>query len=279
MSVILHDPDSRAPDRFRYAPWNPQNTRRFDRAVAQGWAWGGSMDDRNTRARRSWPPRSSGSIGPSGRLGRSGPAAVRLAHDDVPHPAGDQHPDAGHELNNALGFANALMAVDLLNWTSEGSSAEPTTRSSGGPLRSRASTRLRARRCRSPGRESLPTLTCTSTTAAAASILPTRILEQSVRLEPHGRRRRATHQEPAAGVTNFAYVRIKNRGTKTAQNVRVRGFTASQQEGRSGRTTFSPSPRQNWLPVRWPPAAPRRRSSGHSPGSPPRMPRGRTASY
>ena len=34
------------------------------------------------------------------------------------------------------------------------------------------------------------------------------------------------HQEPIVGQTNFAYVRIKNRGTQSATNVRVKGFHA-----------------------------------------------------
>jgi len=32
------------------------------------------------------------------------------------------------------------------------------------------------------------------------------------------------HQHPIVGVTNYAYVRIKNRGTATATNIVVRGF-------------------------------------------------------
>ena len=34
------------------------------------------------------------------------------------------------------------------------------------------------------------------------------------------------HQEPEVGQTNFAYVRIKNRGTQAATNVVVKGFHA-----------------------------------------------------
>jgi hypothetical protein len=33
-----------------------------------------------------------------------------------------------------------------------------------------------------------------------------------------------THEEPFVGVTNYAYVKIKNRGTQTATNVIVKGF-------------------------------------------------------
>jgi len=47
LSAIRHDPDSHAPDRGRYAPWNPINLRRVDRELADGWGWGGPHDDRN----------------------------------------------------------------------------------------------------------------------------------------------------------------------------------------------------------------------------------------
>jgi zinc metalloprotease ZmpB len=43
LSSVANDPDSIAPDRFLYTPWRP--IRRFDRRVADGWAWGGQNDN------------------------------------------------------------------------------------------------------------------------------------------------------------------------------------------------------------------------------------------
>ena len=40
-----------------------------------------------------------------------------------------------------------------------------------------------------------------------------------------------THQEPILGQTNYAYVRVKNRGTLAASNVRVKGFHCKPSAG------------------------------------------------
>jgi hypothetical protein len=44
LAVILHDPGTRAPDRFVTFPFTGIG-RRHDRDVAAGWAWGGTRDD------------------------------------------------------------------------------------------------------------------------------------------------------------------------------------------------------------------------------------------
>lgn len=49
LAAILHDPLSRAPDRFETFPFMKQSaglSRRHNRDVASGWAWGGRKDDR-----------------------------------------------------------------------------------------------------------------------------------------------------------------------------------------------------------------------------------------
>lgn len=45
LAAVLHDPGSKAPDRFQTFPF-PGIDRRHDRDVAAGWAWGGSRDDK-----------------------------------------------------------------------------------------------------------------------------------------------------------------------------------------------------------------------------------------
>lgn len=49
LAAILHDPDTRATDRFETFPFMRNSaglSRRHDRAVEAGWAWGGRSDDR-----------------------------------------------------------------------------------------------------------------------------------------------------------------------------------------------------------------------------------------
>jgi zinc metalloprotease ZmpB len=48
LAVILHDPHSKAPDRFETFPFMKESaglSRRHDRDVTAGWAWGGARDD------------------------------------------------------------------------------------------------------------------------------------------------------------------------------------------------------------------------------------------
>ena len=49
-----------------------------------------------------------------------------------------------------------------------------------------------------------------------------------------------THQNPRVGLTNFVYVRVKNRGLQTANNVRVKGFQAFPGTGLSFPNDWTP---------------------------------------
>lgn len=237
LSAILHDPDSRLRDnptqRFRYAPWNPVNDRRFDRAVEQGWAWGGSRDIPFTNADPGGYQseqilcttmfrvyRSIG--GDSTDLNRrrfASRATIYLILRAISTLTPATNP------GNALGFANALMAVDLLDWTTEGVF--------GGAYNKVIRWAFEKQGLfQAPGTPT-PFTKQGRPPAVDVYIDDGRGGEYQFQADhtrnPSVWNRRAadggtTHQEPAAGVTNFAYVRIRNRGTTQAQNVRVRGF-------------------------------------------------------
>jgi hypothetical protein len=49
-----------------------------------------------------------------------------------------------------------------------------------------------------------------------------------------------SHEEPALGETNYAYVKIRNRGTQAANNVRVRGYHTKPGAGLIWPTDFEP---------------------------------------
>ena len=139
LSVIVHDPTLRAPDRFRYAPWNPINTRRVDRDVAE-WAWGSAVvldpigivvsgDDRGYGSEEILATtlfrlyRSIG--GDSANLGRRVFASrmtiwLILRAIATLTPANNPGPTAADPDAGASAFANALMTADRLSWTSEG---------------------------------------------------------------------------------------------------------------------------------------------------------------
>lgn len=237
ISAIFHDPDSGLRNdpqqRFRYAPWNPINDRRFDRAVEQGWAWGGANDGPFTM------------VDPAGYLAEQILATTLFR---LYRSIGGDSTDLNRRRfasrttiylilravssltpannpRNALGFANAMMAADLFNWTSEGVF--------GGAYNKVIRWAFEKQGLfQSPG-------TPTPITGPGRPPAVDVYIDDGRRGEyqfqanhtrnPSVWNRRAadggtTHQEPAVGVTNFAYVRVKNRGTTQAQNVKVRGF-------------------------------------------------------
>jgi hypothetical protein len=125
----------------------------------------------------------------------------------------------------ADGFANALMAVDLLNWTTEGvygGAYNKVIRWSferqglyqvpGAPMP-----------VTTPGQPPQVDVYIEDGRGGEYSYQPVHWNNTSIwnRRSPDGM---TTHEEPALGTTNYAYVKIKNRGTQIANNVRVRGY-------------------------------------------------------
>jgi zinc metalloprotease ZmpB len=225
LSAIFHDPQTNAPDRFRYAPWNPINLRRFDRPVTS-WAWGGSNDVGGYNSEEILATtlfrvyRSIG--GDSADLGRR-QFASRMMLYLILRAIGTLTPATNP--SNAQGFANALMAVDLLNWTTEG-------------IYGGAYNKVIRWSFEQQGLYQAPGAPTPVTTAGKPPAVDVYIDDGRGGEYPFQpvhwatttiwNRRMAdggtTHQEPALTETNYAYVKIKNRGTQTANNVKVRGY-------------------------------------------------------
>jgi hypothetical protein len=232
LSAIFHDPDSKLRDnpqlRFKYAPWHPTLDRRFDRKVTDGWAWGGPGDKDNkgygseqilcTTLFRLYQ-----SIGGDSSDLNQRQFASRLVMYLILRAISTLTPATNPA--HALSFANALMTVDLLNWTTEGIFGGAYNKVIRWAFEKQGL--FQAPGAPSPVRqEGVPP-------AVDVFIDDGRNGEYQYQTAYSNNRsiwnRRSSdggtaHQEPVAGVTNFAYVRIKNRGTTTAQDVRVRGF-------------------------------------------------------
>jgi len=225
LAAIVNDPDSIAPDRFLYTPWRP--IRRFDRDVAAGWAWGGGPNDDSgygseqilaTTLFRIY--RSIG--GDSTDINRkrfSSRMVVYLILRAISTLTPSTNP------NNALGFANALMAVDLLNWTTEGVF--------GGAYNKVIRWSFEKQGLYQP--PSAPTPVTTEGSPPPVDVYIDDGRHGEYQFQPiHWNnssiwnRRMAdalvVHEEPIIGSTNYIYVKIKNRGTEIANNVRVRGY-------------------------------------------------------
>ena len=233
LAAIVNDPDSIAPDRFLYTPWRP--IRRFDRDVTAGWAWGGPND----RPFTSTDPagylaeqilattlfriyRSIG--GDSTDINRKRFASRMMAYlilraISTLTPA--TNPD------NALGFADALMAVDLLNWTTEGIF--------GGAYNKVIRWSFEKQGLYQPPGAPLPPNVNTEGAPPPVDVYIDDGRHGEYQFQPIHRnntsiwnRRMAdgstVHEKPIIGSTNYIYVKLKNRGTENANNVKVRGY-------------------------------------------------------
>ncbi|MCU0836880.1 MAG: hypothetical protein MUC77_21005 [Chromatiaceae bacterium] len=218
--------------RFTYVPWHPTLNRRADRDVAAGWAWGGSMDDGGYKSEEILSTtlfrlyRSIG--GDHTNLGRR-QFASRMTMYLIMRAIGDLTPATDPQY--ARDFAAALMAADALNWTSEG-------------VFGGAYHKVIRWAFEKQGEYQTPLVTTgspadgTITTAGDPPDVDVYIDDgrageyEFQHVHWHAStiwNRRAAdgidaHQEPELGSTNYAYVKIKNRGTQQAQNVVVYGY-------------------------------------------------------
>ena len=227
MAVILVDPESIAPDRFVLAPFVPAVVRRHDRPVAT-WGWDGpnavggysSEQVLSTTLFRAY--RSIG--GDSSDLGRRRFAARYMTYL-ILRTVGTLTPATNPA--HARPFANSMIATDALNWTSEGLF--------GGAYGKvvRWAFEKQGLRFDTPFPTAGSVTTVGPPPAVDVYIDDGRAGEypfQPVHWNTTTiwNRKKAdgglTHQTPKLNKKNYAYVKIKNRGTQTANNVIVRGF-------------------------------------------------------
>jgi hypothetical protein len=233
LAAVVNDLDSIAPDRFLYTPWRP--IRRFDRDVTAGWAWGGPNDQPFT------------TTDPAGYLAEQILATTLFR---IYRSIGGDSTDINRKRfssrmmaylilraistltpatnpDNALGFANALMAVDLLNWTTEGVF--------GGAYNKVIRWSFEKQGLYQPSGAPPPPNVATEGAPPPVDVYIDDGRYGEYQFQPlHWNnpsiwnRRSADgvvgHQEPVSGTQNFIYCKIKNRGTQTANNVVVNGY-------------------------------------------------------
>jgi hypothetical protein len=247
LAAILMDPASLQPDRFLTFPW-PQLggaplDRRHDRAVAAGWGWFGTQ----------WNTQYGGEQVLSTTLFR----IYRSLGGDSPYAA-DRRWAARYTsylILKAIGtltattpnpevFATALMNADLTTVDFEG---HP-----GGAVHKVIRWAFEKQGLYGPN--AFPGTPIPVTTEGNPPAVDVYIDDGR-----HGEyqytpafwenqdmwvRRRAdggtTHQNPAIGRTNYMYVRVKNRGTQPATNVRVKAYHCNPGTGLAWPTHWSP---------------------------------------
>jgi zinc metalloprotease ZmpB len=251
LAGIQHDPESRLrglPERFRYAPIRPGSGRWMNRSVADGWAWGGAkygpftpLDSQGYLAEQILATchfriyRSVG--GDSDDLDRR-----RFASRVVTYLILRAIGDLTEATNPAdpLMWCKRLMATDELDWISEG-------------LAGGAYNKVIRWAFEQQGLFQAPGAPTPVTTVGAPPDVDVYIDDgrggeypyQPVHWEnPSVWNRNAAddqpeHQPAVASATNFAYVKVKNRGTSAAANVTVKGFHSLPGPGLTWPTDFT----------------------------------------
>ena len=225
IAAIVNDPDSIAPDRFLYTPWRP--IRRFDRNVTD-WAWGGQNDNGGYDSEQILATthfRIYRSIGGDSTDINRKKFASRMMVYLILRAISTLSPATNPA--NASDFANVLMAADLLNWTTEGVF--------GGAYNKVIRWSFEKQGLYQPPGAPLPPNVTTEGAPPSVDVYIDDGRHGEYQFQPTHwnntsiwNRRMADsltmHEKPIIGSTNYIYVKIKNRGTEIANNVKVRGY-------------------------------------------------------
>ncbi len=240
-AAIINDPDSKARDPGDTFPWlvgiAPAARRRHDRAVAKGWGWGGYIAHHpfnrekdaggysNEQILSSTLFRFYRAIGGDSKNVATKRAAARTACRIM--LAGIHTLTPATSPTNAAHFASALMKADRADWPAEGIT--------GGAYHKVIRWAFEKQGLYQPARSRKPNNKEGAPPPVDVYIEDGRHGEYQFQsndwncLAIWNRRqsdRGASHEQPIAGVTNYAYVKIKNRGAQTAVDVVMRGFHA-----------------------------------------------------
>ena len=221
-AVILNDPNTQAADRFDTFPWISIAGRRHDRSVASGWGWGGAQDLGGYNSEQILATtmfrvyRSIG--GDSTSLARREFAARCMAYLML-RAVGTLTPTSNP--SSPAQFLAALVAVDALNWTSEGIY--------GGAYNKVLTWSFEKQNLNGGAKPSVDVY-IDDGRVGEYDYLPVHWATTTIwnRRNPDSG---TGHQEPALGETNYAYVKIKNRGTSVANNVTVKGYHCKPSAG------------------------------------------------
>jgi hypothetical protein len=237
LAAIFADPQSSATDRFNTFPFISQIVRRHDRDVTAGWAWGGINDDRSYGSEQILSTtqfrlyRSAG--GDDNRkvvqtygsnyilyliiraVGTLGPGTI------TPTPSADVWATA---VMNADTGTNSFEGIPggtvhkMIRWAFE---KQGLYQPPGAPVPPNVAT---------PGAP--PDVDVYIDDGRGGEYTYLEVFWNNTDIwNRNAADGGTTHQTPIINVPNYAYVRVKNRGTQTATNVTVSGYHASPSAG------------------------------------------------
>ncbi len=239
-AAILNDPGSVYSDRFVTFPWFAALiNRRHDRSVASGWAWGGANDTNGYNSEQIISTtmfRFYRAIGGDSLNLATRHFAARMTAYLLLRAIGNLTPthttQTGAGLARVTAFYNELVTANLGDWTTEGHV--------GGAYSKVLRWAFEKQGLFQPVGVVPPFTTEGAAPAVDVYINDGRNGEYTYqpnvganpniwnRLSPDGN---TVHQDPIVGAVNYAYVKIKNRGTTAATGVNVRGFQSRARAG------------------------------------------------
>lgn len=242
LGAILHDPGSSAPDRFRTFPFSDVVLRRHDRNMAAGWAWGGAQDDGQYGSEQILSTtlfrvyRSTGGDDANINIQRF---AARYLAFLIIKAIGTLTVTTG----DPKVYVTALMEADkstasfeghpggawhkVIRWSFE---CQGLYQPPGAPTP-----------VTQPGAP--PPVDVYIDDGRSGDYMPY-LANPSVTADIWNRRNpdgTVAHEEPMVGVTNHAYLRVRNRGTQAATNVTVKLFQADPADGLTWPTGWTPA--------------------------------------
>ncbi|GAC1613956.1 MAG: hypothetical protein NVS4B5_01880 [Vulcanimicrobiaceae bacterium] len=233
LAAIWADPISVAPDRFLTFPWISLIARRHDRDLASGWGWGGTQDGGGYDSEQILSTTLF-------RIYRS------CGGDDASQPIKSYASDyVRYLIMRAIGslgpapitptpipdvFATALMNADVGTASFRGIPGGAFHKIIRWSFQKQALYRTGGQPATSEGSDPLVDVYIDDGRNGSYEYAPYFWENQNVwnRLAADGG---TTHETPIVGVANYVYVKVQNRGTTAAANVRVRGFHCKPSTG------------------------------------------------
>ncbi len=260
ISAIYFDPDSKCwgvdgtalgkPGdlRFAYLPWNPGIHRRFDREVSKGWAWGGvhdNSDDKSEQILATTLFRIYRSIGGDSANLAHRRFASRMMLYLILRAVGKLTKFSNPSY--ARDFAVELIDADLDNWTSDGIYGGAYNKVIRWAFEKQGEYQTPLIENGDPGDGHVatpgdpPDVDVYIDDGRAGEYGYQAVHWQTTAIwNRHAADGQPGHQEPILYADNYAYVKIKNRGTQVANNVVVRGFHSEPGAGLLWPGDFAP---------------------------------------
>jgi hypothetical protein len=242
VAAILNDPQTVAPDRFLTFPWIPAVSRRHDRDVASGWGYNGSIGlhpfdstldfggYNNEQILSTSHFRLYRSMGGDSSTLSMRQFASRYAVYLIMRAISTLTPATNPP--NAANWVTALIAADQGDWTSAGYTGGAYAKVIRWAFEKQGLYQLpgTATPNNLPGAPPAVDVYIDDGRGGEYPFQPAWWNNQSIwnRRNNDGG---TTHEEPIYGVPNYAYVKIKNRGSQKATGVIVKAFHAEPGAG------------------------------------------------